>query len=226
MTKTVLVVEEDATMRSTLSEALMDAKYSVVKAADGKSALQNFHEFKPDIAVLDFEISDVDGLELCRQIRSFRNIPIIFTNGNDSEIDQLQAFASGADDYLTKPMSPRLLTARIGVIVRRTENPQVDKSRFVVGPLELDVVQRTLKVNGEEVGLTRIEFDILRPLMASPERAVSRNELIELAWGTWFGDTHMIESHVSRMRAKIRNAGGPEICQVVRGIGYRLGLKE
>jgi DNA-binding response OmpR family regulator len=226
LSQTVLVVEDDSALRSLIAESLMDARYSVVKAADGKSAIQSFHEFKPDVAILDIGLNDISGLELCRQIRSYRNIPIIFLTARDSEVDQLLGFATGADDYITKPFSPKLLNARIDAITRRKSGPDVEKSRYVVGPVELDVERRTFKVNNELVPLTRREFDILQTLIASPDRAVSRDELIKNAWGDWYGDTHMIECHVSRIRSKVKKAGGPHICQAVHGVGYRLGIKE
>jgi len=226
MKETVLIVEDDAPLRTLIAEALMEAKYSVVKAADGKSALQQFHQFKPDIAVLDIGLNDMDGLELCRQIRSFRNIPIVFLTARDSEVDQLLGFATGADDYITKPFSPKLLVARVDALTRRKNGPDVEKSRFVVGPIELDKERRSFKVNSQLVPLTRREFDILQTLIASPDRAVSREELIKNAWGDWYGDTHMIECHVSRIRSKVKKAGGPHICQAVHGVGYRLGVKD
>jgi len=226
MSQTVLVVEDDATLRSLIAESLMDARYSVVKAADGKSALQSFHEFKPDLAILDIGLNDIDGLELCRQIRSYKNIPIIFLTARDSEVDQLLGFATGADDYITKPFSPKVMTARVDALLRRKNSPEVTKSRFTVGPIQLDVDRHTFEVEGQLVPLTRREFDILKTLIASPERAVTREELIKNAWGDWYGDTHMIECHVSRIRSKVKKPGGPNICQAVHGVGYRLGIKD
>lgn len=226
MSQTVLVVEDDSSLRSLIAESLMDSRYSVVKAADGKGALQSFHDFKPDLAVLDIGLNDIDGLELCRQIRSYRNIPIIFLTARDSEVDQLLGFATGADDYITKPFSPKVLNARVDAIFRRKNSAELEKSRFTIGPIELDSDQRTFKVNDQFVPLTRREFDILKTLIATPERAVTREELIKNAWGDWYGDTHMIECHVSRIRSKVKKAGGPVICQAVHGVGYRLGIKD
>lgn len=226
MSQTVLVVEDDAPLRSLIAESLMDARYSVVKAADGKAALQSFHEFKPDLAILDIGLNDIDGLELCRQIRSYKNIPIIFLTAKDSEVDQLLGFATGADDYITKPFSPKVMNARVDALLRRKNSPEVTKSRFKVGPIQLDVDRHTFEVEGKLVPLTRREFDILKTLIASPERAITREELIKNAWGDWYGDTHMIECHVSRIRSKVKKAGGPNICQAVHGVGYRLGIKE
>lgn len=226
MSQTVLVVEDDPTLRTLIAESLMDARYSVVKAPDGKSALQSFHEFKPDLAVLDIGLNDIDGLELCRQMRSYKNIPVIFLTARDSEVDQLLGYATGADDYITKPFSPKVLNARVDALVRRKNSPEVAKSRFQVGPIQLDVDRHTFEVNEQLVPLTRREFDILKTLIASPDRAVTREELIKNAWGDWYGDTHMIECHVSRIRSKVKKAGGPNICQAVHGVGYRLGIKE
>ena len=175
---------------------------------------------------MDIGLNDIDGLELCRQIRSYKNIPIIFLTAKDSEVDQLLGFATGADDYITKPFSPKIMNARVDALLRRKNSPEVTKSRFKVGPIQLDVDRHTFEVEGKLVPLTRREFDILKTLIASPERAITREELIKNAWGDWYGDTHMIECHVSRIRSKVKKAGGPNICQAVHGVGYRLGIKE
>lgn len=224
MTNTVLVVEDDAALRSLIAESLMEAKYSVVKAATGKDALQSFHEFQPDMAILDIGLDDIDGLEICRQIRSFRNIPIIFLTARDSEIDQLQGFASGGDDYITKPFSPKLLNARVDAIVRREAGPKSEKTRFVAGPLELDLERHLFTVDGVPVRLTKHEFDLMKQLIHSPDRVITRDELIKNAWGDWFGDTHIIECHISRIRSKVKKVGGPYIFKAVHGVGYQLGL--
>lgn len=224
MTSTVLLVEDDAALRSLVAETLMDAKYSVVKASSGKEALKSFHEFQPDLAILDIGLDDIDGLELCRQIRSYRNIPIMFLTARDSEMDQIQGFASGGDDYITKPFSPKLLAARVDAIFRRGSSQKSEKTRFTAGPLELDIDRHSFTVDGTPVRLTKHEFDLVKQLINSPERVITRDELIKNAWGDWFGDTHIIECHISRIRSKVKKVGGPYLFKAVHGVGYQLGL--
>ena len=225
MGKTVLIVEDGESLRSQLSGALSDSKYSVIKASDGESAVQLFHQFQPDIALVDSTLENGNDFEISRKLRSYRNIPIIFMNGDNTEDEQLKAFASGADDYVPSPISSKVVKARIDAIFRRKDPEPTEKTKFKVGPLELDIYQHTFKVNGVDVPLTRIEFQIVKELITSPERAVSHQQLIKNVWGEWYSNTHMIESHVSRLRGKVRNNGGPIICEAIRGVGYRLGVK-
>lgn len=226
MKRTVLIVENDEAIVREISEAIPDGQYSLIKAMDEQSAINNFQQFQPDIALIDSNSSGMRTMEIFQRFKNQRDIPIIFINGHSSESDELNAFASGVDDYIAQPISPRVLIARMNAIFRRDGNSKAEKTRFIVGPLELDSYQHTFKVNGQEVALTRTEFEILRELISAPEKAVTHDHLIKNVWGEWFSSKHMIESHVSRLRAKIKNAGGPTVCEAVRGVGYRLGIKQ
>lgn len=225
MKKTILLVENEESIRSVVNHALLEANYSVVTASDELSALNAVHQSQPDIAVLDSECQTINEIELCRKIRSVSDTAVILMNGESSEFSQLDAYANGALDYITHPASTRVLTARIGAMMQRLGNRDSESQKFVVGPLELDSFRHIFKVNGVEVPLTKTEFELLRILISSPEQTITHNHLIKSIWGEWFSSTHMIESHISRLRSKIRDNGGPYICEAVRGVGYRLGVK-
>ena len=226
MKRTVLIVENDEAIVRDISNAISDGQYSLIKAIDEQSALRHFQQFQPDIALIDANSNGMRIMEIYRRFKNQRDIPIMFINGHNSESDELSAFASGVDDYVAQPLSPRVVIARMEALFRRNGNGKAEKTKFIVGPLELDSYEHNFKVNGNEVALTRTEFEILRELISAPERAVTHDHLIKNVWGEWFSSKHMIESHVSRLRAKIRNAGGPTVCEAVRGVGYRLGIKE
>lgn len=225
MKKTVLIVENDEAIVREIHDAIPDGEYSLIKAVDEQSALHNFQHFQPDIAPIDANSNGMRVLEIYRKFKNQRDIPVIFINGHNNENDELSAFASGVDDYVAQPLSPKVLIARMNAIFRRNGGVMSEKTKFIVGPLELDSYEHTFKVHGKEVPLTRTEFEILRELISAPEKAVTHDHLIKNVWGEWFSSKHMIESHVSRLRAKVRNAGGPTICEAVRGVGYRLGIK-
>lgn len=225
MKKTVLVVESDETILREIHNAIPDGEYSLIKALDEQSALYNFQQFQPDIALIDSNSNGMRVMEIYRKFKNVRDIPVIFINGHNNENDELSAFASGVDDYVPQPLSPQVLVARMNALFRRNNGVRQEKTKFIVGPLELDSYEHTFKVNGSEVLLTRTEFEIMRELISAPEKAVTHDQLIKNVWGEWFSSKHMIESHVSRLRAKVRNAGGPNVCEAVRGVGYRLGIK-
>ena len=223
MTATVLVVDDDDDLRSLLSIALRDAGYHVLEAAGGVAALDLCTRGDPDLVVLDIGLSDLDGLEVCRRLRSSANIPIVFLTSRADEIDQLVGFAAGADDYITKPFSPQVLLARITSVLRRARSAELAESVTWDG-LTLDLAARIANVDSAPVDLTRTEFELLTVLMENPRRVVPRDELVERVWGSWFGDDHVLEVHLSRLRAKVRQAGGPRIAVAVRGVGYKIGV--
>jgi DNA-binding response OmpR family regulator len=225
MKKTVLVVENDELIVSEIHKAIPSEEYSLIKAMDEQSALRNFQQFQPDLALIDANSNGMRVMEIYRKFKNQRDIPVFFINGHANEHDELSAFASGVDDYIPQPLSPAVLVARMNALFRRSNGTGHEKTKFIVGPLELDSYEHTFKVNGSEVPLTRTEFEIMRELISAPEKAVTHDQLIKNVWGEWFSSKHMIESHVSRLRAKVRNAGGPSVCEAVRGVGYRLGVK-
>ncbi len=224
MSTTVLVVDDDDDLRELLSLALREGGYRVAEAPDGPSAIEAFHSSRPDLVVLDIGLGAMDGLEVCRRLRTFRNVPILFLTSRADEVDQLVGFAAGADDYVTKPFSARLLVARIGSLLRRGAGESSAKTSFAFGPVVVDTESREVRVDGQLVDLTKTEFDVLAVLVENPKRVIPREELVERVWGSWYGDDHVVEVHLSRMRSKIVKAGGPRVGVALRGVGYKLGV--
>ena len=204
--------------------ALTESGYRVVEAADGPTGISQYHGHQPDLVVLDIGLGSMDGLEVCRQLRAVGTTPIVFLTSRAEEVDQLVGFAAGADDYVTKPFSPRLLVARVGSVLRRGSGAEEERTRFEVGPLTIDAESRVATADGVELDLTRTEFDLLTILMENPRRVVTRDMLLERVWGSWYGDDHVVEVHMSRLRSKVKAASGLRIGVAVRGVGYKLGI--
>ena len=225
MSECILVIDDASEIRDLLTVALKGAGYRVVEAENGPSGLEAYHAHQPNLVLLDIGLGSMDGLEVCRQLRAVSSTPIVFLTARTDEVDELVGFASGGDDYITKPFSAKVVVARVGSILRRQGREAVfERTRFEVGPLVLDTESRTTLLDGQEIHLTRTEFDLLTTLMENPERVCTREVLLERVWGDWFGDTHVVEVHMSRLRNKIASAGGPKIGAVVRGVGWRLGV--
>lgn len=224
MSEAILVVDDAADVRALLNVALTEAGYRVVEAANGPDAIAAYHAHQPDLVLLDIGLGSMDGLEVCRQLRAVSSAPIIFLTSRSDEVDQLVGFAAGGDDYVTKPFSPKVVVARINSMLRRQQRVDPDeKTRYESGPLSVDTQSRVALLDGEPIHLTRTEFDLLTTMIENPERVCTREMLLERVWGEWFGDTHVVEVHMSRLRNKITAAGGPKVGAVVRGVGWRLG---
>jgi DNA-binding response OmpR family regulator len=226
MAETVLVIDDSADVRALVAVALKEAGYRVVEADSGPAGIETYHAHQPDLILLDIGLGSMDGLEVCRQLRAVTDAPIIFLTARTDEVDQLVGFAAGGDDYVTKPFSPKVVVARVNSLLRRQQRPDTsEKTKYEAGPLSVDTASRTARVNGEPIHLTRTEFDLLTTMMENSERVCTREMLLERVWGEWFGDTHVVEVHMSRLRNKITAAGGPKVGAVVRGVGWRLGVE-
>ena len=204
--------------------ALEKAGYRVTEAADGTRAFELIAQHSFDLVVLDIVMPEDDGLTLCRKIRAQSRLPIIFVSSRDDELDRVLGLELGADDYLTKPFSPRELAARVAAVLRRTQppaEPVAPRATLVRGPVVLDVVRHTCHVNGRELSLTVTEFELLRALLESPGRVLSRAQLVELAYGSGhYISDRTVDSHVRRLRAKLAEAAA--LIETVYGVGYRL----
>ncbi len=223
--ETILVVDDDPDLRELATFALKGAGYRVVTAEDGPSGIAAYHAHQPDLVVLDIGLGAMDGLEVFRRLRGYGSTPIVFLTARSDEVDQLVGFALGADDYVTKPFSPRLLAARVGSVLRRVgADEPPEKTRFEVGQVTVDTDARTATAAGVPLNLTRTEFDLLAALIESPGRVLTREALLDRVWGSWHGDDHVVEVHMSRLRSKVRKAAGITVGVAVRGVGYRLGL--
>lgn len=209
-------------------DALRAAGYRVARVPSLATAVTDFHARRPDLVLLGADDPVVDVHDVCRRLRSIGRVPLIIGAAADGQVDDvtaLMAFAAGADDVVPSDVAPRVLLARIGAVLRRTVGGDAGRaSARDVGPFHLDPETRSASVDGAPLDLTRIEFDLLGILLEQPARVVPRDELVSRVWGSWFGDDHVIEVHLSRLRAKVVASGGPRIGSAVRGVGYRLGL--
>ena len=228
MSTRILVVDDEPSVRDLLAYNLRKAQYDVLLAADGRSALRLARDEKPDLILLDLMLPQIDGLDVCRELRRQGSVPIIMLTALGEETDRVVGLEVGADDYLTKPFSMRELMARIKAVLRRArpEGGAPTGEPILRGPgdLALDVERRQVTIAGQPVTLTRLEFDLLHCLLENAGRVLSRERLLEQAWGYDFaGDTRAVDSAVKRLRAALRRAA-PEADAIesVRGVGYRL----
>ena len=220
----ILIVDDNEDVRQFVRASLEQEGFQVAEAIDGTSALTVFQEIKPSVVILDLTMGQPDGFEVCREIRKVSNVPIIMLTVRSEELDEAMCLAAGADDYITKPVSARILALRVSAQLRHA-NPALKESRerLTFGPLELNLESRELQIGESSVSLTRTEFDFLRLLMEQPKRVFTREQIIEAIGGSqYFGSDHLLDTHASRLRIKIRSAGGPNVISAVRSVGYRL----
>jgi DNA-binding response OmpR family regulator len=224
MAEKILIVEDERNIASFVSMYLKNARYTVEIARDGAEALQKAENAKPDLVVLDLMLPDIDGLEVCRQIRSSSDVPILMLTARDDDIDKIVGLEVGADDYLTKPFNPRELVARIKSILRRsTASAKSGRPAEAVmehGELKIDAGRREVTVSGEHVQLAPKEFDLLWELLDHRGLVLTRDQLLERVWGyTFAGDTRTVDVHVRQLRRKLGDA-----CPVatVWGVGYKV----
>jgi DNA-binding response OmpR family regulator len=220
----VLVVDDDPTVSDVVRRYLERAGYGVSLAADGVTALNEYARRRPDLVILDIMLPGLDGLEVCRRLRlQADSAPIIMLTALGEETDRIAGLQLGADDYVTKPFSPRELVLRVQSVLRRSQPRQVDRP-IEDGDLRIDPVRRLATLDGAELALTVREFDLLYYLMAHPGVALKRADLLEAVWGWTFGDQSTVTVHVRRLREKIeRDPANPERIQTVWGVGYRYG---
>ena len=224
----ILVVDDEASVTDLLAYNLRKAGYEALIAADGREAVRLAHAANPDLILLDLMLPEVDGLEVCRELRKTSNVPIIMITARGEEIDRVVGLELGADDYVSKPFSVRELLSRIKAVLRRARAEGGDvgapTSLRGIGGLRLDVESRSVSVNETSLPLTRLEFDLLHLLMANAGRVLTRERLLEQAWGYDFiGDTRAVDSVVKRLRFKLRQASSEaDGIEAVRGVGYRM----
>lgn len=228
MTQRILIVDDEPAVIDLLAYNLRKAHYDVLTAADGRMALRLAQQSQPDLILLDLMIPEVDGLDVCRELRKSSGVPIIMITARGEEIDRVLGLEIGADDYVTKPFSVRELMARVKAVLRRAQNDggETVSLRLQRGPgnLVMDVERRTVTVSETPIDLTRLEFDLLHRLLINAGRVLTRERLLEQAWGyEYVGDTRAVDSAVKRLRAKLREASPEADCiESVRGVGYRL----
>jgi DNA-binding response OmpR family regulator len=224
----ILVVEDDLTVAEVVVDYLRHAGLEPRHAVDGQTALEIAAAWQPDLVVLDLMLPGVSGLEVCRRLRAGRapqaRLPVIMLTALGEESDRVAGLESGADDYVTKPFSPRELTLRVQAVLRRTRavDPPGTPQPVRSGRLEVDVPARRARADGRELDLTVREFDLLAFLVSHPGRAFTRAELLEQVWGWSFGDLSTITVYVRRLRDKVElRPAAPAQLQTVWGVGYR-----
>jgi len=220
---TVILLTSDSAVQSDVCAAVR-SDHVTVRVGDVRAALAAANAAHEATVVIGMGRNGPSGYDQCRQIRAASDLPILVIGPSRDEIDELLAFAAGADDYVATPYPHRVLLARVGALMARAARTrgQVTNER-VLGTLLVDIDQRRAFVAGSPLHLTRIEFDLLVVLSENPHRVVPRSELLDRVWGPWPGNHHVVEVHLSRLRSKIRSAGGPRIGEAVAGFGYRLG---
>lgn len=223
---TILIVDDDAHIRDVIDFALQKAGFATVNAENGEQALARFQTHPPDLVVLDIVMPELDGTEVCKALRRFSSVPIVFLSSRDDEVDRILGLELGGDDYVTKPFSPRELVARIKAILRRgkVDAPEATAGhRLEHGRLRLDLDRYTAFWQEQEVVLTLTEFGILRTLLTHPGRVCSREQLMDGSYQDYrVVSDRTIDSHVRRVRAKFKALGADPI-DTLHGIGYRLG---
>ena len=220
----VLIVEDAPEFAQIVSGVLRNSGHRVRSAATLADALVAISSVPPDLVVLDLSLPDGDGLDLCRTIRERSTAYILVLSGRDDEVDKLLGFRLGADDYMTKPFSPRELAARVEALLRRPRHADPAASIRTFDHMVINPAAREVTVGDESIELTRIEFDLLDTLSATPKIVFSRLQLLERVWGPGgVGDDHVVDVHIANLRKKIDVAGAKSCIRTVRGIGYSMG---
>jgi two-component system OmpR family response regulator len=223
----ILVVDDDPHIMDVISFALEKADHTYITAKDGAQAIEKFSSSSVDLVILDIGLPEIDGLEVCRQIRKTSEVPILFLSARDDEIDRILGLEIGGDDYVTKPFSPRELMARVNVILKRSNAaPAEEKIDGVLskGELSLDTEHRSARFSENELSLTAIEFNILKTVLARPRMAFSRDQIMTAAWpDNIHVSERTIDSHVRNLRSKLSSVGCDDAIETVHGIGFRLG---
>lgn len=218
----IVVVEDEPDIADLLVLYLRRENWSVHVAGNGADGLDLVRSHQPDAVILDIGLrGDLDGLDVCRQLRSSSDVPVIFLTARDDEIDRVLGFELGADDYVTKPFSPREMVGRIKAILRRSRGSIEPAERHDFGSLTIDLTRREVVADGTSVALATQEFALLAFLLQNQGRALSRQQILDGAWGPdWFGDVRTVDVHIRQLRKKL---GSDLPLATVRGVGYRLG---
>ncbi|MFM2308670.1 MAG: hypothetical protein RLY87_790 [Chloroflexota bacterium] len=222
---TVLIVEDEKPLRDLIRAYLEKEHYLVLEAADGKTALDVHAANTIDVIVLDLMIPHIDGIEVCRRVRSSSDVYIIMLTAKADEVDRVVGLEVGADDYLTKPFSPRELVARVRACLRRprSSNTQSTTKLLRFDDLVIDLDGQSIRIGDEVLSVTATEYKLITMLASAPGRLFSRMQLLEHVWGTnYYGDDHVVDVHIANARRKLReDTGSPRYIETVRGAGYR-----
>ena len=220
MSGVALVIEDDEAIGALVGAYLEQAGFDVVRECTGEGGLDAVERRPPRVVVLDLGLPDFDGFELCRRLRGSGDMPILILTARDEEADRIIGLELGADDYVTKPFSPRELVARVRAVLRRTDPVPAEVASIGVGDVHIDLRSRSVTVAGSPVCLRTLEFELLAELARHAGRVVTRDRLLDRVWGLSFaGGTRTVDVHVAQLRRKL---GRPDLIQTVRGVGYRV----
>ena len=226
-----VIIDDDPDICALIAELLRQSGFEVTEAASGADGIAAVREVEPDVVTLDLNLPDLDGIEVCRRIRELTDAYVVMLTARPDEIDRLMGLEIGADDYLTKPFSPRELRARIAAMLRRPRSGSTTGTAAAPesvrhGGLEVDIEGRLAMLDGVELDLTRTEFDLLATLLSGPRRVWPRETLLRTVWGTdWVSDGHLVEVHMANLRRKLGDdPRSGRYIRTVRGVGYRLGV--
>lgn len=224
----ILIVEDESSFSEALSFLLKKEGFEVNVAEDGRTALEIFQNFNPDLILLDLMIPEISGVDVCKTIRQTSQVPIIMITAKDTEIDKVVGLEIGADDYVTKPYSSRELLARIKAVLRRksSDEPSENLGLLEYSNIKMDIDKHLVFVNGISISLPLKEFELLEFLLRNSGRVLTRTQLIDRVWGSdYFGDTKTLDVHIKRLRAKLEDdPGNPKLIHTIRGLGYKLEL--
>jgi DNA-binding response OmpR family regulator len=217
----IVLVEDDPNIADLVDLYLRDAGFRVYQATSGERGLEHIADRHPKLIILDVGLAgEIDGLEVCRRVRATSDVPVIMLTARDGEIDRVLGLELGADDYVTKPFSPRELVARVKAILRRAQGAGRESVVAIVGGVEIDTARREARIDGEPVALATREFDLLRYLTENRGLALTRQQLLDGVWGVdWVGDERTVDVHVRQLRKKL---GDSLPLDTVWGVGYRL----
>lgn len=219
----ILIVDDEKNIVELIKFHLKKENYRVIEAYKGKDALDLYRKEKPDLIILDVMLPDMGGFEVCKTIRKESRVPIIMLTAKGEEIDKILGFELGADDYITKPFSPRELLARIKAVLKRTKTSNIDTNQIQVGPFKINVNKREIYKNDVLLELKPKEFDLLKLFITNPGRVFTRQYLLEQIWGyDYLGDTRTVDVHIRRLRQKIEdNDKNATYIKTVHGVGYK-----
>ena len=223
MKSRVLVVDDDPALAEMLTIVLRGEGFDTAVVGDGTRALPAVRDLRPDVVLLDLMLPDMNGIDVCRAIRTESGVPIVMLTAKSDTVDIVLGLESGADDYVVKPFKPKELVARIRARVRRTETEPAEQ--LSIGDVTIDVPAHQVTRDGEQIALTPLEFDLLVALARKPRQVFTREVLLEQVWGyRHAADTRLVNVHVQRLRSKVEaDPENPEIVLTVRGVGYKAG---
>lgn len=223
----VLVVDDEPRIRDLLRKYLEAEGFMVGEAADGEAALTEVRHGQWDLVILDIMLPRRDGWEVCREIRKTSDLPVLMLTARGDEVDRVLGLELGADDYIVKPFSPREVVARVKAVLRRVKKGGAPGKQLSFAGVVIEPEARTVTVNGKLLALTPKEFDLLLTLAKAPGRVFRREELLSLVWGyDFYGDSRTVDTHITRLREKLSQAGAPPLITTVWGVGYKFEVRD